>query len=154
MTTYQLISLDPLELRYTSLQGLPSSIARSTPPPPTPDGYKYVENVAQPSNPPEGQRYVRNLTADEYGWTLEAIPEVVIGQVTNYQIKQALNTVPEDRAAVDAFVAGSGDQNIIDGWNHAAVFKRDHPLFLGAVAYLGWSQQKVDDYLALAATFD
>ena len=78
----------------------------------------------------------------------------VINEVTNFQIKQALNTVSADRAAVDAFVAGSGDQNVIDGWAHAAVFKRDNALFLGAVVYLGWSQEKVDGYIELASTFD
>jgi hypothetical protein len=77
----------------------------------------------------------------------------VPNEVTNYQIKQALNTVPEDRAAVEALVAASEDQNLIDGWNHAAGFKNDHALFIGAVALLGWSQEKVDDYLKLAITF-
>ena len=154
MTTYQLITLNPLKIYNKSLNGLPSSLVRSYSPPPTPDGYKYVENVSKPNDAPEGQRYVRELTADEYGWKLEAIPERVINEVTNYQIKQALNTVPADRAAVDAFVSGSGDQNVIDGWAHAAVFKRDNALFLGAVAYLGWTQEKVDGYIELAATFD
>mgnify|MGYP000091104769 CR=1 FL=1 len=74
--------------------------------------------------------------------------------VTNYQIKQALNTVPEDRAAVEALVAASGDQNTIDGWAHASSFKKDNALFVGAVALLGWSQEKVDDYLKLAVTFN
>jgi hypothetical protein len=79
-----------------------------------------------------------------------AVPKLV----TNYQIKQALNTVSADRAAVDALVAGSGDQNLVDGWNHAATFNSEHSLFVGAVAQLGWSQEKVDDYLKLAITFD
>ena len=154
MKTYQLISLSPLKLRYQSLNGLPSSLTRDAAAPATPAGYKYVENLPMPDDAPEGQYYVRELTADEYGWKLEVIPEQITNEVTNYQIKQALNTVPEDRAAVDAFVSGSGDQNIIDGWNHAAVFKRDHPLFIGAVAFLGWSQEKVDNYIELAATFE
>lgn len=84
---------------------------------------------------------------------LEALLNAVPGSVTNYQIKQALNTVPADRQAVDSLVAASGDQNMIDGWNHAATFKSNHPLFLGAVSSLGWSQEKVDDYLKLAVTY-
>ena len=84
---------------------------------------------------------------------LEALLNAVPNSVTNYQIKQALNTVPADRQAVDSLVAASGDQNMIDGWNHAATFKSDHPLFVGAVSSLGWSQEKVDDYLKLAVTF-
>ena len=81
-------------------------------------------------------------------------PVYVPREVTNYQVKQALNVNPADRIAVDAFVANSGDQDVIDGWAYAHSFKKNHPLFLGAVAYLGWSQQKVDDLLILAATFD
>ena len=83
----------------------------------------------------------------------EARINAVPNSVTNYQIKQALNTVPSDRQAVDSLVAASGDQNMVDGWNHAATFKSNHPLFLGAVSSLGWSQEKVDDYLKLAVTF-
>ena len=86
----------------------------------------------------------------EHEALINAVPKIV----TNYQIKQALNTVPEDRQAVDSLVEASGDQNMIDGWNHAATFKSNHPLFLGAVSSLGWSQEKVDDYLKLAATFN
>ena len=123
MKTYQLINLSPLKLHYKSLGGLPSSLTRESAPPQTPDGYKYVENLSVPNDAPEGQRYVRELTTESYGWKLETVPAQVISEVTNFQIKQALNTVPADRAAVDAFVAGSGDQNIIDGWNHASVLK-------------------------------
>ena len=83
----------------------------------------------------------------------EARINAVPNSVTNYQIKQALNTVPSDRQAVDSLVAASGDQNMIDGWNHAAIFKSNHSLFLGAVSSLGWSQEKVDNYLKLAITF-
>ena len=85
--------------------------------------------------------------------TVDQFADPVPGQVTNYQIKRALNTVPADRDAVEALVSNS-DQDTKDGWNHASVFKKDHALFVGAVAVLGWSQEKVDDYLRLAATFD
>ena len=74
-------------------------------------------------------------------------------EVTNYQLKRALNTVPADRAAVDALVAGA-DQDTQDGWNNALSFKSDNALFAGAISILGWSQAKVNDYLKLAATFD
>ena len=155
MKTYQLINFSPLKLQYKSLGGLPSSLTRESDPPQTPEGYAYVESLSLPEEAaPEGQRYVRELTTESYGWKLETLPVQVINEVTNFQIKQALNTVPADRAAVDAFVAGSGDQNVIDGWAYASVFKRDNDLFIGAVAYLGWSQEKVDGYIELAATFD
>ena len=68
------------------------------------------------------------------------------------QIKQALNETPADRAAVEALVA-SGDQNTKDGWTHASTFKRDHALFIGAAAYLGWSNEKIDQLMILAASF-
>lgn len=89
---------------------------------------------------PNGQTYTEHNT----------VPD----EVTNYQLKRALNTVPADRAAVDALVAASGDQDAIDGWNNALQFKRTNPLFQAAIANLGWTQQKVNDYLILAKTFD
>jgi len=84
---------------------------------------------------------------------IESSANIVPVSVTNYQLKRALNTVPEDRNAVDVLVAGSSNQDIMDGWNHAQEFKRNHDLFKGVVAYLGWSNQKVDDYFRLASTF-
>ena len=59
-----------------------------------------------------------------------------------------------DRQAVEALVVGSNDQNTIDGWQHASTFKATNPLFQGAVAYLGWSQDKVDALLIRASQFD
>jgi len=82
-----------------------------------------------------------------------AVAPVVPKSVTNYQLRQALNETPEDRAAVDALVNSSDDPNIKDGWEHASEFKSDNALFVGAVTYLGWSQEKVDDLLILASTF-
>ncbi len=82
-----------------------------------------------------------------------AVAPVVPESVTNYQLRQALNESPEDRAAVDALVNGSDDPNIKDGWEHASEFKSDNALFVGAVTYLGWSQEKVNDLLILASTF-
>lgn len=73
--------------------------------------------------------------------------------VSNYQIKRALNTNPADREAVEALIAGA-DQDTVDGWNHAQHFKSDHAIFIAAVDVLGWSQEKVDDYLRLANTFE
>ena len=75
-------------------------------------------------------------------------------EVTNYQLKRALNTVPADRAAVDALVAASNDQDTIDGWNNALTFKSTNPLFQAAIVNLGWTQQKVNDYLILAKSYD
>lgn len=81
-------------------------------------------------------------------------PVYVPHEVTNYQVKQALNANPADRQAVDELVAAaSTDQNTKDGWAHASTFKRTNTLFQGAVIHLGWSQEKVDDLFTLAATF-
>jgi len=85
---------------------------------------------------------------------LPAVAPVVPVSVTNYQLRQALNESPEDRAAVDALVNSSDDPNIKDGWEHASEFKSDNALFVGAVTYLGWSQEKVDDLLIRASTFN
>jgi len=58
-----------------------------------------------------------------------------------------------DREAVEALITNA-DQNTKDGWNHASTFKRSHPLFIAAVEYLGWSEEKIDDLFILAATFE
>jgi hypothetical protein len=84
----------------------------------------------------------------------EPEPVYVPQEVTNFQLKQALNVTPADRAAVDAMVAGSGDQNIIDGWEHASTFKRSNVMFTAAVTVLGWSEEKVDQLMILSATFE
>ena len=100
-----------------------------------------IQDYADDTTPlPNGQTFT------EY----QTVPD----EVTNYQLKRALNTVPADRAAVDALVAASGDQDTIDGWNNALTFKRTNPLFQAAIANLGWTQQKVNDYLILAKSYD
>ena len=100
-----------------------------------------IQDYADDTTPlPNGQTFT------EY----QTVPD----EVTNYQLKRALNTVPADRAAVDALVAASGDQDTIDGWANALVFKSTNPLFQAAIVNLGWTQQKVNDYLTLAKTFD
>jgi hypothetical protein len=114
----------------------------------SPTEVKSNKNYQQHNIMENAEELLARQSADHEAW-LNRVPD----SVTNYQIKQALNTVPEDRTAVEALVAASEDQNLIDGWNHAASLKKDHTLFIGAVALLGWSQEKVDDYLKLAITF-
>lgn len=109
------------------------------------------------TDPQPSEQYITDISND-----VQTLPDgrtfteykTVPDEVTNYQLKRALNTVPADRAAVDALVAASGDQDTIDGWNNALTFKRTNPLFQAAIVNLGWSQQKVNDYLVLAKTFE
>lgn len=99
------------------------------------------------------QDYANDTTPLPNGQTFTEY-QTVPDEVTNYQLKRALNTVPADRAAVDALVAASGDQDTIDGWANALVFKSTNPLFQAAIVNLGWTQQKVNDYLILAKSYD
>lgn len=83
-----------------------------------------------------------------------AKPPVVPDEVTNYQLKQALNVDINDRLEVEVLVDASPDRNVRDGWKYASVFKKDNPLFQAAITELGWTQEKVDNLLILASTFD
>lgn len=162
MTTYQLISLNPLKLQYKSLNGLPSSLIRSSSPPPTPAGYKYVENIPMPNDAPEGQYYVRELTADEYGWKLEAIPEVVIESVSRIQMRDVL--IDNDLFdTVEATISGmpeSTDEEIVakkkmnEWWNNAPNFRRDNPRIAAMQAAMGLTDAEVDALFLAASQVD
>ena len=75
-------------------------------------------------------------------------------EVTNYQLRRALNANPAAKAQVVAGINGSDDENIKDGWAAAATFKQDNPLFQAGITQLGWTQEQVNNILKLAATFD
>jgi len=81
-----------------------------------------------------------------------AVAAPVPTEVTNYQVKQALNATPADRETVEALIS-EADQNTKDGWNHASTIKRSNPLFIAAVEQLGWSKEKIDGLFILGATF-
>lgn len=162
MTTYQLITLSPLKIYNKSLNGLPSSLVRSYSPPPTPDGYKYVENVSMPNDAPEGQRYVRELTVDEYGWKLEDIPEVVIESVTRIQMRDVL--IDNDLFdTVEATISGmpeSTDEEIVakkkmnEWWNNAPNFRRDNARIATMQAAMGLTDAEVDALFLAASQVD
>ena len=75
-------------------------------------------------------------------------------EVTNYQLRRALNASPAAKAQVVALINGSDDEDMKDGWAAAATFKQDNPLFQAGITQLGWTQQQVNNILILAATFD
>jgi hypothetical protein len=162
MTTYQLISLSPLKLQYKSLNGLPSSLTREAAAPATPDGYKYVENVAMPDDAPEGQYYVRELTADQYGWKLEAIPEVVIESVTRIQMRDVLidNDLFDTVEATIAAMPEGTDEEIVakkkmnEWWNNAPNFRRDNARIATMQAAMGLTDAEVDALFLAASQVD
>jgi hypothetical protein len=161
MNTLYLVNTEELELAEQAVGGSPKirrNIADNQAVN-APDGYAYVIDLAPPAYDSATHKVVRATpTLDGYGWevvelTAEELATPVPEEVTNYQLKQALNETPADRQAVEALIAGSNDQNTIDGWQHASSFKATNPLFQGAVAYLGWSQEKVDALLIRASEF-
>ena len=162
MTTYQLISLSPLKLYYKSLNGLPSSITRNAAAPPTPDGYKYVENVPMPDDAPEGQYYVRELTTDQYGWRLEDTLDETIDFVTRIQMRDTLIDAGLFDT-VETIIAGmpdTTDQEIIDKkkmndwWNHAPNFRRDNSRIAAMQAAMGLTDEEVDALFLAASLVD
>ena len=163
MTTYQLIKLNPLQLHYRSLNGLPPSLVRATPPPPTPDGYKYVENISTPvDDAPEGQYYVRELTEDQYGWKLEPIPEEIIDSVTRIQMRDVLidNNLFDTVEATIAAMPESTDEEIVakkkmnEWWNNAPNFRRDNPRIAAMQAAMGLTDAEVDALFLAASQVD
>ena len=74
-------------------------------------------------------------------------------EVTNYQLRRALNASPAAKAQVVALINGSEDDDMKDGWAAAATFKSDNPLFQAGITQLGWTQEQVNNILKLAATF-
>ena len=163
MTTYQLISLSPLQLVYKSLNGLPPSLTRESAAPQTPEGYSYVENLPVPEEEaPEGQYYVRDLTTESYGWKLEDIPEESIEAVTRIQIRDTL--IEEGLFdSVESIIQGmpeTTDQEIIDKkkmndwWNHAPNFRRDNIRIATMQAALGLTDEEVDALFLSASLVD
>ena len=131
------------------------TITDSATPPTFEDGVSYALVGEADDYDPETQSLKWQTTPTSYKQVAVDLPPTPVPtEVTNYQLKQALNETPADRQAVEALIAGSNDQNTIDGWQHASTFKATNPLFQGAVVYLGWSQDKVDALLIRASEFD
>ena len=163
MTTYQLISLSPLQLVYKSFNGLPPSLTRESAAPQTPEGYSYVENLPVPEEEaPEGQYYVRDLTTESYGWKLEDIPEESIEAVTRIQMRDTL--IEEGLFdSVESIIQGmpeTTDQEIIDKkkmndwWNHAPNFRRDNIRIATMQEALGLTDEEVDALFLSASLVD
>jgi hypothetical protein len=74
-------------------------------------------------------------------------PRPVI-QINAWQIRTALGIVGL-RAGVEAAVAGSGDQVLIDGWEHSPTFSSNHPLTLGMGAAMGQDENAMYDLFTL-----
>jgi hypothetical protein len=72
-------------------------------------------------------------------------------EVTAWQLRKAFNLLGF-RAAVEAAVAASGDQDLIDGWEYATAYHSDNPLVAAMGAAVGKSAAEVRDIFALAAT--
>ena len=156
MKTYQLITLDPLKLYTKSLNGLPSSLVRASSPPPTPAGYKYVENLSFPTeDPTEGFVWTRNLTSDEYGWVETAAPAApnpdwyiqpawrirAIADVTPHGGGVLIDSIT---AAIDAIVdplEKSVAKEVFFGGN---ILERDSTLLTSMAAGLGLTDAELD----------
>lgn len=70
--------------------------------------------------------------------------------ISAWQIRKALNQMGL-RATVEAAVAASGDQDLIDGWEFAGEFLRNDPLVVGMGTALGNTAAEMDALFTLAA---
>lgn len=156
MKTYQLITLDPLKLYTKSLNGLPSSLVRASSPPPTPAGYKYVENVSKPTeDPADGFVWTRDLTADEYGWaqtSAPAAPDPEWYEQPAWRIRAIADVTPHGggmlidsiTAAIDAIVDPAEKavaKQVFFGGN---TLRRDSALLTSMAAGLGLTDAELD----------
>lgn len=64
------------------------------------------------------------------------------------QMRHALNQL-DLRDQVEAAVAASEDQDMIDGWEYADTFDRLHPLVIALGAVLGKTDEELDEIFAL-----
>jgi hypothetical protein len=74
-----------------------------------------------------------------------------IPPVSAWQIRKALNQL-NLRDMVEAAVAGSGDQTIIDGWEYAGEFSRNDPLVVSMGMALNLTDADLDGLFNLANT--
>lgn len=75
----------------------------------------------------------------------------VFPSVSAWQIRKALNQM-NLRTLVENAVNMSGDQNVIDGWNHATQFERYDPLVLMLANSLNKTSADLDNIWNLASS--
>lgn len=113
MTTYRLITTNPLKIITKNVSGKPAIMVVKdgypAPEPPNtwqdywpaledwpadikqPPLYAYVIEQPYPTEPaPEGEEYIRLLTTTEYGWTTQPMPAAEIDYVTRIQMRDVL----------------------------------------------------------------
>jgi hypothetical protein len=156
MKTYRLITLDPLKLYTKSLNGLPSSLVRETLPPPAPTGYKYVEDLAKPTeDPADGFVWTRNLTADEYGWAQTAAPPAPDPEWYEqpaWRIRAIADVTPHGggmlidscTAAIDAIVDPTEKAIAKEVFFGGNTLRRDSALLTSMAAGLGLTDAELD----------
>lgn len=99
-------------------------------------GMKVVEFDDSSSDPVEPDAYTGKVY-DPVAHTISdppAAPPPVLS-CTPWQLRKSLNHF-ELRAAIESFVANSGDQDIKDAWEFATEFRRDHPFVAACTAAL------------------
>lgn len=102
-----------------------------------------------------GRDLFASASAGEYGPIAPYVapPVVVVIQsvISAWQMRKALNQL-DLRAAVEAAVSASTDQNLKDGWIFAKEFNRTDPLVVSMGAALGKTAEEMDALFALGAS--
>lgn len=154
MKTFRLITIDPLAFYSKSLGGLPNTLTTNSPPP-TPDGYAYVEDLAFPEmEPSEGFRWTRELTTTQYGWTQTVEPPApnpvwysqpawrvrAVVEVTPFgdgTLMDAVSTVIDTLSGLEKSVARQV-------FYHGNTLERDSTLLTNMAAVLGVTDETLD----------
>lgn len=79
------------------------------------------------------------------------VVEVVVMKCSAWQIRKVLNLLGL-RAAVEAVVANSTNQDLKDGWNHSPQFFRYEPLTVQMGRAMGKTDAEMDALFELAKT--
>lgn len=124
----------------------------------TDDLARYDIQPVTVGDPPEGQ------VLDSYGLAVDGFGHIsatpvfvpaptppVPSQVSAMQLRRAMNALGL-RDAVEAAVAGSGDQDLKDYWQYTAEFHRDHPKVALMVTAVGKTDADADALWTLAGT--
>lgn len=92
-----------------------------------------------------------DLTPEEVEAALAYVAQTHVFACSPWQIRKALNQAGL-RAAVEAYISASSDQELKDGWEFATEFRSDDLFVLSMGAALGKTSEETQALIQLAGT--
>jgi hypothetical protein len=158
MKTYKLIKTDTLSLSQKSVNGLPHTLTRDVPPPPTPDGYAYAEVLPQPTvgeNETVKRKPIEQIDGKwVWGWTVSEKEKHIPQEVTQRQFRLALlqsGSSPEEVQTIINNIPDPAQKAAAQiEWDYATGIKRNHPLVSTFALALNKTEEEVDQLFITA----